>query len=463
MGSAFSEHGGEEAICMVMAEGLDPKACSEEELKMRSGDAYSATSRTFPQLENRMLEFFARVVLIPLDHKPAKKRTYLHSDIRENELPALMVAPSPSRGRSSTRSPTARPPASSLRAGVAAGAAPRLLAGDGLCPLTRFIIAHCAVDPTTYVAAPNTEGYMTSVAASSSTSRARRAPTPPPPSAPTSRTAAGRDPRRLRLLVPPLLLQARRRLADLHPRHRPKAPLSLGESQPALEAIAIPVAQFKDPAPDVGPSSSSPTPRQGQAHPQLGAGLPPAQPPPRPPSSAPASSASTRCCRARSGPRTPAFPPVPPSPAPLLIQGQGTPTNGGAGPSGYGSSASSASATAPAPSRPGAVLTAIQASGPSRRRAAALAARQAREAEERRQALWASACRPPSPPRRAGLRLPRRPDRRGGGSERWRAFEAESAGLAKGLGYSYRRARAQGLRAAREEAEDNARFRHLHH
>eukprot|EP00741_Cyanophora_paradoxa_P006204 tig00000114_g6016.t1 len=30
----------------VMAEGLDPKACSEEELKMRSGDAYPATSRT---------------------------------------------------------------------------------------------------------------------------------------------------------------------------------------------------------------------------------------------------------------------------------------------------------------------------------------------------------------------------------------------------------------------------------
>eukprot|EP00741_Cyanophora_paradoxa_P015221 tig00020855_g14691.t1 len=45
MGSAFSEHGGEEAICMVMAEGLDLRP-ARRRLKMRSGDAYSRNFKT---------------------------------------------------------------------------------------------------------------------------------------------------------------------------------------------------------------------------------------------------------------------------------------------------------------------------------------------------------------------------------------------------------------------------------
>eukprot|EP00741_Cyanophora_paradoxa_P014907 tig00020829_g14381.t1 len=167
-GSAFSEHGGEEAICMVMAEGLDPKACSEEELKMRSGDAYSrnfknvrgddvrtkrrASSRTACSSSSPAL------VLIPLDHKPAKKRTYLHSDIRENELRRSWSRPSLrvkiihalSDGKASC--------IQRRRAGVARAQRLGFWQETASCPLTRFIIAHCAVDPTTYVAAPTAEG-----------------------------------------------------------------------------------------------------------------------------------------------------------------------------------------------------------------------------------------------------------------------------------------------------------------
>eukprot|EP00741_Cyanophora_paradoxa_P015845 tig00020908_g15297.t1 len=332
MGSAFSEHGGEEAICMVMAEGLDPKACSEEELKMRSGDAYSrnfknvrgddvrtkATRKvlvivcnSFPQLENRMLEFFARVVLIPLDHKPAKKRTYLHSDIRENELPALMVAAFT----------------------FAWKIIHALLRRKASC-IQAFEPAWLRAQRLGFWQETTKARHLAAVGADIENGR-------------LDETSPAR------LLVPPLLLQARRRLADLHPRHRPQGPLSLGESQPALEAIAIPVAQFKDPVADVGPSSSSPHQGQGQAHPQLGAGLPPAPAPATAPQQRPGQQRIDEMLPRQVRPRVPPPSlPYPPSPRPLLIQGQGFGAQRG-------------------------------------RAAAAAAARQAREAEERRQGLWA--------------------------------------------------------------------------
>eukprot|EP00741_Cyanophora_paradoxa_P020351 tig00021248_g19643.t1 len=370
-GSAFSEHGGEEAICMVMAEGLDPRACSEEELKMRSGDAYSrnfknvrgddvrtkATRKvlvivcnSFPQLENRMLEFFARVVLIPLDHKPAKKRTYLHSDIRENELPALMVA-------AFTFAWKIIHALSDGKASCIQAFEPAWLRAQRLgfwqettkCPLTRFIVTHCAVDPTTYVAAPNTEGWMTSVAGIVEYIARTEGPDTSAASAPTSRTAGWTRPSPASAPRAASTPTSSRHLADLHPRHRPQGPLSLGESQPALEAIAIP-----------SPSSRT-------AHPQLGAGLPPPSP---------ATAPQQRPGQQRID---------------EMLPRQGTPTNGGAGPSGYGSSASSASADGPSPvPGPSAVLSAIQGFGAQQEaERRALAARQAREAEERRQGLWA--------------------------------------------------------------------------
>eukprot|EP00741_Cyanophora_paradoxa_P020482 tig00021257_g19769.t1 len=243
----------------------------------------------------------------------------------------------------------------------------------------------------------------------------------------------------------------------------PKAPLSLGESQPALEAIAIPVAQFKDPAPDVGPFLVKPHTKGKGKRTRNSA---PAFLPPQPPATAP---------QQRPGQQR----------IDEMLPRQGTPTNGGAGPSGYGSSASSASADGPSPlPGPGAVLTAIQGFGAQQEaERRALAARQAREAEERRQALWAQRLQA-TIAFRAELDSGFRAGQIAGAeaSERWRAFEAESAGLAKGLGYSYRRvpvlkdyasaaareaSRAEidaaEEQAAREEAEDNARFRHLHH
>eukprot|EP00741_Cyanophora_paradoxa_P018304 tig00000204_g17674.t1 len=485
-GSAFSEHGGEEAICMVMAEGLDPKACSEEELKMRSGDAYSrnfknvrgddvrtkATRKvlvivcnSFPQLENRMLEFFARVVLIPLDHKPAKKRTYLHSDIRENELPALMVA-------AFTFAWKIIHALSDGKASCIQAFEPAWLRAQRLgfwqetasCPLTRFIITHCAVDPTTYVAAPNTEGYMTSVAGIVEYIARTEGP--------DTSAAVGADIENGRLdetlagfgsWCRPYSYKLGGVWQTYIRGIVPKAPLSLGESQPALEAIAIPVAQFKDPAPDVGPFLVKPHTKGKGKRTRNSA---PAFLPPQPPATAP---------QQRPGQQR----------IDEMLPRQGTPTNGGAGPSGYGSSASSASADGPSPlPGPGAVLTAIQGFGAQQEaERRALAARQAREAEERRQALWAQRLQA-TIAFRAELDSGFRAGQIAGAeaSERWRAFEAESAGLAKGLGYSYRRvpvlkdyasaaareaSRAEidaaEEQAAREEAEDNARFRHLHH
>eukprot|EP00741_Cyanophora_paradoxa_P024169 tig00021742_g23342.t1 len=265
---------------------------------------------------------------------------------------------------------------------------------------------------------------MTSVAGIVEYIARTEGPDTSPPSAPTSRTAGWTRP---------------------SPASAP-GPLSLGESQPALEAIAIPVAQFKDPVADVGPSSSSPTQGQGQAHPQLGAGLPPAQPPPLPPA-APRPAAHRRDAAAPGYLRLPA------------------------------------SADGPAPSRPGAVLTAIQGFGAQQEaERRALAARQAREAEERRQALWPSACRPPSPSapswtpasapaRSPGRRLGALAGVRGGvggageGPRLQLPARARAQGLRVGRGAEASRAEIDAAeeQAAREEAEDNARFRHLHH
>eukprot|EP00741_Cyanophora_paradoxa_P017834 tig00021017_g17223.t1 len=210
-----------------------------------------------------------------------------------------------------------------------------------------------------------------------------------------------------------------------------------GSCQPALEAIAIPVAQFKDPAPDVGPFLVKPhTKGKGKRTRNSAPAFLPPQPPATAPSSAPASSASTRCCRA--------------SPVP----------------------------------GPGHVLSAIQGFGAQQEaERQALAARQAREAEERRQALWAQRLQRTLAFRaelEAGFRA--RQISGAEASETWRAFEAETAGLAKTLAQPYRRvavpqsyARRATLEASRaeidaaeeqaerEEAEDNARFRHLHH
>eukprot|EP00741_Cyanophora_paradoxa_P002759 tig00000630_g2679.t1 len=50
----------EEALCMMMAEGLDLKACTEEELKMRSGDAYARNFK-FAQGNDRRCKAPAQV------------------------------------------------------------------------------------------------------------------------------------------------------------------------------------------------------------------------------------------------------------------------------------------------------------------------------------------------------------------------------------------------------------------
>eukprot|EP00741_Cyanophora_paradoxa_P016726 tig00020938_g16154.t1 len=485
-GSAFSEHGGEEAICMVMAEGLDPRACSEEELKMRSGDAYSrnfknvrgddvrtkATRKvlvivcnSFPQLENRMLEFFARVVLIPLDHKPAKKRTYLHSDIRENELPALMVA-------AFTFAWKIIHALSDGKASCIQAFEPAWLRAQRLgfwqettkCPLTRFIVTHCAVDPTTYVAAPNTEGWMTSVAGI--VEYIARTEGPDTSAAVGADIENGRLDETLAGFGSSCRLYSYKLGGIWQTYIRgivPKAPLSLGESQPALEAIAIPVAQFKDPVADVGPFLVQPHTKGKGKRTRNSA---PAFLPPQPPATAP---------QQRPGQQR----------IDEMLPRQGTPTNGGAGPSGYGSSASSASADGPSPvPGPSAVLSAIQGFGAQQEaERQALAARQAREAEERRQGLWARRMQETAAFRaelEAGFRAKRMSAAEA--VESWRAFEDGTVELAKGLGYSYRRAPvptsyarraareasraeidAAEEQAAREEAEDNARFRHLHH
>eukprot|EP00741_Cyanophora_paradoxa_P021944 tig00021428_g21181.t1 len=311
---------------------------------------------------------------------------------------------------------------------------------DGLLPLTRFIITHCVVDPTTYLVARD-GGRMTSVAGICEYISRTEGPDASAAVAADSRTAAGRDHRRLR---PQCRLFSYKPAAsgDLHPRHRPQGPLSLGASQPALQAI-----QFFEPA---DPETALPVkPRTGQGKRARNSAPPSSRPAPSsppPPSSTPASSASTRCCRARArrspaaasaaardggaaqrlrqlGSRSPRLARARlgrlqqrrPSPSLLL-----------------------ATAARPALRRavpPGAVLSAIQGFGAQQEaERQALAARQAREAEERRQALWAQRLQRTLAFRaelEAGFRA--RQISGAEASETWRAFEAETAGLAKTL------------------------------
>eukprot|EP00741_Cyanophora_paradoxa_P019874 tig00000217_g19182.t1 len=356
------------------------------------------------------------------------------------------------------------------------------------CTLTRFVITHCVVDPTTYLVGSETEGGMTSVAGICE--YISRTEGPDAAAAVAADVENGELDETIAAFGPGAASSPTGPAASGRPTSAASSqgPLSLGESQPALQAI-----QFFEPAdPENGPFPVKASIR-GRGKRTRNSAPPssrPRRPPPRtasstPASSTPASSASTRCCRARAG----------------------YPANGGAGPSGYGSSAPSDGAgPSPvpfsladrSPSRrlrrrsrpdafipgPGAILSAIMGFGAQQgaeRRA--LAARQAREAEARRQGLWAQRLQEATAFRaelEAGFRAERMSAAEA--SERWRAFEAESAGLAKGLGYSYRRvpvlkdyasaaareaSRAEidaaEEQAAREEAEDNARFRHLHH
>eukprot|EP00741_Cyanophora_paradoxa_P000855 tig00000444_g825.t1 len=321
-------------------------------------------------------------------------------------------------------------------------------AGDGLLPLTRFIITHCVVDPTTFLVGSETEGWMTSVAGI--VEYIARTEGPDTSAAVGADIENGRLDETLAGFGSSCRLYSYKLGGVWQTYIRgivPKAPLSLGESQPALEAIAIPVAQFKDPVADVGPFLVKPTPRARASAPATRR-RPSSRPSPRHgPQQRPGQQRIDEMLPRQVRPRVPpAFPPVPPSPRPPPDPRQG-----------------------------------LRGQQEAERRA--LAARQAREAEERRQALWAQRLQA-TIAFRAELDSGFRAGQIAGAeaSERWRAFEAESAGLAKGLGYSYRRvpvlkdyasaaareaSRAEidaaEEQAAREEAEDNARFRHLHH
>eukprot|EP00741_Cyanophora_paradoxa_P015267 tig00000194_g14737.t1 len=317
------------------------------------------------------------------------------------------------------------------------------------CPLTRFIITHCVVDPTTFLVGSETEGWMTSVAGI--VEYIARTEGPDTSAAVGADIENGRLDETLAGFGSSCRLYSYKLGGVWQTYIRgivPKAPLSLGESQPALEAIAIPVAQFKDPVADVGPFLVKP---------------------------------HTKGKGKRTRNSAPAFlPPQPPATAPQQRPGQQRidemlPRQG--------TSASPRAPTAPAPSParrrplrdPG-----LRAQQEAERQA--LAARLAREAEERRQGRRAQRLQH-TLAFRAELEAGFRAGQISGAeaSERWRAFEAETAGLSKGLGYSYRRvavpqsyARRATLEASRAEidaAEDVAAateahaetFRHLHH
>eukprot|EP00741_Cyanophora_paradoxa_P006077 tig00000983_g5894.t1 len=316
------------------------------------------------------------------------------------------------------------------------------------CPLTRFIIAHCAVDPTTYVAAPNTEGYMTSVAGIVEYIARTEGP--------DTSAAVGADIENGRLdetlagfgsWCRPYSYKLGGVWQTYIRGIVPKAPLSLGESQPALEAIAIPVAQFKDPAPDVGPFLVKPhTKGKGKRTRNSAPAFLPPQPPPRPPA-APRPAAHRRDAAApgypderRRGPerlrelgllRERRRPQPPPRPRRRPHRDPG-----------------------------------LRGQQEAERRA--LAARQAREAEERRQALWAQRLQA-TIAFRAELDSGFRAGQIAGAeaSERWRAYRRvpvlKDYASAAAREASRAEIDAAEEQAAREEAEDNARFRHLHH
>eukprot|EP00741_Cyanophora_paradoxa_P000805 tig00000443_g776.t1 len=341
------------------------------------------------------------------------------------------------------------------------------------CTLTRFVITHCVVDPTTYLVGSETEGGMTSVAGICEyISRTE---------GPDAAAAVAADVENGEL---------DETIAAFGPRCRLFSYRAGGIWQTYIRGIAI---QFFEPAdPENGPFPVKASIRGRGKRTRNSA---PAFVPPPPPSS---SHGQQHAGQQHAGQQR----------IDEMLPRQGTPANGGAGPSGYGSSAPSdgagpspvpfsladrspvpaAFAAAPDPDAfipgPGAILSAIMGFGAQQgaeRRA--LAARQAREAEARRQGLWAQRLQEATA-FRAELEAGFRAERMSAAEavESWRAFEDGTVELAKGLGYSYRRAPvptsyarraareasrakidAAEEQAAREEAEDNARFRHLHH
>eukprot|EP00741_Cyanophora_paradoxa_P004669 tig00000823_g4532.t1 len=271
------------------------------------------------------------------------------------------------------------------------------------CPLTRFIITHCVVDPTTFLVGSETEGWMTSVAGIVEYIARTEGP--------DTSAAVGADIENGRL---------DETLAGFGSWCRPYSYKLGGVWQTYIRGI------FKDPAPDVGPFLVQPhTKGKGKRTRNSAPAFLPPQPPATAPSSAPASSASTRCCRARSGPRYP--------------------DERRRGPERLRELGLLRERRRPQPlPGPGAEATAFRAELEAGFRAERMSAAEAVES--------------------------------------WRAFEDGTVELAKGLGYSYRRAPvptsyarraareasrakidAAEEQAAREEAEDNARFRHLHH
>eukprot|EP00741_Cyanophora_paradoxa_P024310 tig00021762_g23476.t1 len=353
------------------------------------------------------------------------------------------------------------------------------------CTLTRFIITHCVVDPTTYLVGSETEGGMTSVAGICE--YISRTEGPDASAAVAADVENGELDETIAAFGPRCRLFSYKAGGVWETYIRgivPKAPLSLGASQPALQAI-----QFFEPAdPENGPF---PVKASNRGRGKRARNSAPAFVPPPPPSFAPAAQQHAGQQRIdemlprQVRPRTRALP-LPQQPRgrrrrPQQLRQLGLALGLGlARALGLGRPSSSAGPS-PVPFSLADRSPGFGAQQEAERQA--LAARQAREAEARRQALWAQRLQRTLAFRaelEAGFRA--RQISGAEASETWRAFEAETAGLAKTLAQPYRRvavpqsyARRATLEASRaeidaaeeqaerEEAEDNARFRHLHH
>eukprot|EP00741_Cyanophora_paradoxa_P010462 tig00000158_g10117.t1 len=305
------------------------------------------------------------------------------------------------------------------------------------CPLTRFIITHCVVDPTTFLVGSETEGWMTSVAGIVEYIARTEGP--------DTSAAVGADIENGRL---------DETLAGFGSSCRPYSYKLGGVWQTYIRGI------FKDPVADVGPFLVKPhTKGKGKRTRNSAPAFLPPSPPPRPPA-APRPAAHRRDAAA-----------------------PGYPDERRRGPERLRELGLLRERRRPQPlPGPGAVLTAIQASGPSRRpsggrwRRARRARRRsgARPSGQRLQATIAFRAELDS-----GFRAARSPGRRP------RSAGGRSSGVG-GAGEGPRlqlpaRARAQGLRVGRgagglaggdrrgggaggaRGGEDNARFRHLHH
>eukprot|EP00741_Cyanophora_paradoxa_P020357 tig00021251_g19649.t1 len=227
----------------------------------------------------------------PLDHKPAKKRTYLHSDIRENELPALMVA-------AFTFAWKIIHALSDGKASCIQAFEPAWLRAQRLgfwqetasCPLTRFIIATA---PSTHHLRrrPNTEGYMTSVAGIVEYIARTEGP--------DTSAAVGADIENAGWTRP-------------SPASAPVPPYSY---KLAASGRPTSAASSRTRRPTSGPSSSSP--HQGKGKRTRNSAPAFLRPAPRHgPQQRPGQQRIDEMLPRQSGPRTPAFPPVPPLPPP---------------------------------------------------------------------------------------------------------------------------------------------------